>query len=148
MAAYRRPQFSLAALMSALSAGAVILVCAVMKPTIFTGWIGIFATVSLPAFLTVGAIKKRGYARTFCIGALFPACFALIPAGMFLIYMIDQLTDNRILAASTTFTITSRDVLPIDFRLGWILAWPPIPLVGVLSVFLDWHIGESRREFQ
>lgn len=146
MAVQRRPQFSLAALMGTISAGAVILVCAVMKPTVFTGWIGIVATVSLPAFLTVGAIKKRGHARTFCIGALFPACFALIPAGMYLIYMIDQLTDNRILAASTTFTITSRDFLPIDFRLGWILAWPPIPLVGALSVLLDWHLGKSSQE--
>jgi hypothetical protein len=146
MAAYKRPQFSLAALMSTLSAGAVILVCAVIKPTIFTGWIGILATVSLPAFLTVAAIKKKGYARTFCIGALFPACFALIPAGIFLFYMIDQLTDNRVMAASTTFTITARDMPLIDFRLGWILAWPPIPLVGVLCVLLDWRLGHAERE--
>jgi len=91
----RRLQCTLRTLFALTTAAAI--ACAVF----FTlpPWVSIVAavcvTISMPAVLTVMLIYGRGYTRTFCIGALFPAglCLSPVAASYGLQIAVNSLTD-------------------------------------------------------
>ena len=91
----RRFQYTLRTLFALTTAAAI--ACAVF----FTlpPWVSVVAAVcviiSMPAVLTVMLIYGRGYTRTFCIGALFPAgvCFSPVASSYGLQIAVNSLTE-------------------------------------------------------
>lgn len=78
-AASRRPRFSLRALLTTLTAVAILLGAVVALPAEITLVLG--RLISLAVFVSVllGVIHGRGYLRTFCVGGLVAAAYYLVP---------------------------------------------------------------------
>jgi lysylphosphatidylglycerol synthetase-like protein (DUF2156 family) len=80
-------QFGLFGLMSLTVAAAVFCALLFAVPNLVAVPCLIFLAAALPAALTVLVIHTRGYGRTFCIGALFPAGLFLYATGWLLGYV-------------------------------------------------------------
>ena len=76
-------QFDLKTLFLVMTAMAVALSLLVAVPPIVRFISAGFLVLALPLVLTVVLIYGRGYRRTFCIGALFPAGLAVWPLGSY-----------------------------------------------------------------
>jgi len=72
------------------------------------GWVAFVATIcfviSTAAVLTVLLVYSRGYVRTFCVGALFPAAVCLLPAAI----MITAITLDGIQRWSRSYSDEER----------------------------------------
>ncbi len=90
----RRPfQFSLRTLFILTTFLAAALGMLVTAPTIVRLCTAGFFTLLLPMVLVIVLIYGRGYARTFCVGALFPSAILLWPVSGYPVFFYAIATD-------------------------------------------------------
>ena len=88
--------------------------------------------IALPVVLTTVAMHGRGYQRTFCVGALFPAGVALTGIGISYSYAV--------LVLGIGFMIENAD---LQWRIANAMVWGMIPACGLLAVVVR-RIVEQR----
>jgi hypothetical protein len=82
-------QFSLGSLLAIVTAAAVASSLLITMPSVYSTPALVFITIVLPAVLTTVAVYGRGYKRTFCLGALFPAGTMLVcTASMVFVHVV------------------------------------------------------------
>ena len=80
-------QFTLRTTFIVMTAAALTMSATMAAPAFLAGLCLVAWFVILPVILTVVVIYGRGYQRTFCIGALFPATSCLLGTGAFVALM-------------------------------------------------------------
>lgn len=80
-----RFQFTLRTMLIGTTVAAVALSGVFAGPDSLAAWTVAVLSLSVPMVLIVALIYGRGYKRTFCIGALFPASWSALVGTLFLI---------------------------------------------------------------
>jgi len=137
----RRPwQFSLQALFVLTTASAVIFSAFSAWPSLYLILVP-FISVALPAALTVGLIYGRGYARTFCIGALVPSSLAGV---LMFVYM------NALCGAPLEILEVLNGGTELSSAAMWLACYAGIPcgaslVIGLVAVGVHWIAAIVQR---
>ena len=98
-------------------------------------------SLALPAVLTTVLIYARGYRRTFCLGALFPAGVLLVCSSLMIMIHAISAAQNNI-----AIWIEFADKVGPYYRPFVGTAWVASILIGVLCVFVRFLTVRSNRK--
>ena len=134
-------QYSLRTMFIVMTALAVVLSGIYAGPP----WVSILTGLALgllaPMVLTIGIIYGRGYARTFCIGALFPAALILIALTP------GYIDFPRVIGWEDYYRTyrSSDEILPWRVALSIFVAGVMIVVSGLVAVGIRWMIEAPQR---
>jgi hypothetical protein len=133
----RQIQFSLAAMLLAVTVFAVPLAVVAREPAWQTGLALVFLVMAIPAVLVAAALYTRGLWRLFCIGAMIPAFMILFSFSIWMYAVFDQGPDAVELHTyrEATIEISKKLRLPLAF------IWLSMPLIGALSSLTAWLVS-------
>ncbi|MBN2578494.1 MAG: hypothetical protein JXB10_05835 [Pirellulales bacterium] len=141
MEARSRPwQFSLGALMAVITAAAVACSLFISMPNVYATPALIFISVGLPAVLTTVAVYGRGYKRTFCLGALFPAGTMLVCTGFMTFVHVVSAYQNNVRSVMEFI-----DKVGPYYRPFVGFAWGACLIIGLLCMIVR-RLAEGRAE--
>lgn len=133
-------QFGLGALLAATAAAAV--ACSLffsMPPEVATPAL-ILITLVLPVVVTTVLVYGRGYQRTFCLGAIFPAGTMLVCTSlMLLIHSVSAYQNDM-----NRWGEFAEKVGPY-YRPYVGMAWGACIVLGLLAVGVRWLVERGRR---
>ncbi|MGD0900181.1 MAG: hypothetical protein ABR915_20285 [Thermoguttaceae bacterium] len=139
----RRPvfQYSLRTLFLVTTLVAVLCAALFTAPVWFSGVTLVLLGVLVPMGLVVAIIYARGYFRTFCIGALFPA----IPALLVSLYMIAAISFTS--DFSTFFSSSDPEDFHFHIGVGVGAALGLLVLCGLFAMLVRWLVEPRRTGF-
>jgi hypothetical protein len=129
-------QYSLRTMFIMMTVLAIALSGLFAGPLWLTMLTGLFLAITAPMVLTILLVYGRGYARTFCIGALFPAGVILFAVGPGLTYPFFRMEGFGGPPKSETGLVVG------IFILG---ASVVIVVLGLVAVGVRWMIEAPRR---
>jgi hypothetical protein len=102
-------------------------------------WLRLAACIAFPAVFTAGANVRRGYLKTFCLGAILPSAMPLwlvccaVSTSLFAEFRFDEVIESYAVNAY---------VLAKLIAFFWVCA----PCVGLACVFFRWflRVGNAR----
>ena len=137
-------QFSMKTLLVVTAATAVALAIVVSLPNAIAVPVMLCLAIGIPAFLTVIVIYGSGYQRTFCIGALFPACAMLHATGWLLFFSIIEGPGNL---EDLGRWLEFFDEISAPYRVYTGAAWLLAIVVGFVAVGVRWQLeARAQRE--
>jgi hypothetical protein len=134
-----RPQFSLRMMFAAVAAVAAALGVLVPKPSWYSGLAMMLLANAFPAMLWVGVRQGKGYARSFCLGALTPA----LTAAVFLAFSLITVVGPETVTFAECLAIVAK--LAEFYRFLLAFFWGSMSFGGLLGVLTQWVFeGDAR----